>query len=190
MSIMLDTLEWLARYGFIDIIFGIGVISFLRRLIRRALPTNYEFLHVDVSPGVPGFIPDYNGKQVNVDQSFSLRISNSGRSNFYVARAYFRAKQRRWRTLWLWRTPTQIRVHPRSARIADKDAFELKFPDKRPEYFEEYEALIRPGSLNGQMTWLALEQPVEQRLIDKRRCGVLYVEYATSGRQGVHRVRV
>ncbi len=145
---ILDKFEWLARYGFIDIIFGLGVISFLVRLIRKAFPTNYEHLHINVSMGGHVSIPP----NIRVSQSFLIHLSNAGTTNLYIARAYFRAQQ--------------------------------------PNYFTEYEALIRPGHSNRQTTWLALEQPVNQQLIDRRGCGVLYIEYAASGRQGVHRTKV
>ncbi len=183
---ILNALEWLAKYGFIDIIFGIGVIGFLAQLIRKAFPTNYEHLHVNVSMGGPVSIPP----EIRVPQSFQIQLSNAGQVNLYIARAYFRAKQRQWWTLWLWNKPTQLRIHPRSDRIIDKDAFELKFPAQQPNYFTEYEALIRPGHPKRQTTWLAIEQPVEQLLINQRRCGALYIEYATSNKQGVHKINV
>jgi hypothetical protein len=81
-------------------------------------------------------------------------------------------------------------VHPQSYRIADKDAFELKSSQKQ-DSFTEYEALVRPGdSQRDVTTWLPLSEAASQEDIDKRRCGVLYVEYATTGKQGVHVVRV
>ena len=70
------------------------------------------------------------------------------------------------------------------------DAFELKFIGNQPQYFTDFETLIRPGSSNSQLTWLALEQPLQQPLIDKRRCGTLYIEYAVSGQQGIHRTPI
>ena len=39
-------------------------------------------------------------------------------------------------------------------------------------------------------TWLALEQPIEQRMIDNRNCGILYIEYATQTKQGKHIIKV
>ena len=186
MSDILKWLETLAKYGIIDIVFGIGVIGFIGRLISRAFPTNYDHLHVNVFIGGAVSIPGPG----NVQNSLNITLSNSGQSNFYLARAYFRAKQRRWWLLWLRPVETNIKIHPASARIVDKDAFELKFTGNQPQYFTEFETLIRPGSSNGQTTWLALEQPLQQRLINKRQCGVLYIEYAVAGQQGIHRTRI
>lgn len=184
MNSILNTLESAAKYGFIDIIFGLGVISFLIGVIKKAFPSNYDHLHVSVSPGgavsIPGAGP--------IPQSIVFTLSNAGRTNIYVARAFFRPKLRRWWLLWK-RTPTNLRIHPRSARIAHKDAFELKFIGSHPG-FSNFEALVPPGHSAGQATWLALAQSVQQIDIDNRQCGVLYVEYATAGKQGLHAVRV
>ncbi len=186
MDAVLDCLETLARYGIIDIVFGIGVIGFIGRLIRRAFPNNYDHLHVNASIGGPVQIP---GPGI-LQNSLNISLSNSGQSNFYLARAYFRAKQRRWWLLWLCPVETKIKIHPASARILDKDAFELKFTGNQPQYFTEFETLIRPGSSNVKTTWLALEQPLQQSLINKRKCGILYIEYAVAGQQGIHRTRI
>ena len=124
---ILGKFEWLARYGFIDIIFGLGVISFLVRLIRKAFPTNCEHLHINVSMGGCVSIPP----NISVSQSFLIHLSNAGTTNLYIARAYFRAKQGVWWTLWLWDKPTQLKVHPKSDRITDKKAFELKFSTEK-----------------------------------------------------------
>ena len=185
MQSILDTLKWLAEYGFIDIIFGVGVIGFLARVIKKALPSNYDHLHISISPGAAVSIPGAG----QVPQSIRFTLSNAGQANLFVARAYFRPKLRHWWSLWLKRTPTNIRVNPKSLRIAHKDAFELKFQGNNPG-FSNYEALVQPGHPSGQTTWLALDQPLNQKDIDNRLCGVLYVEYATSGKQGRHVVRV
>lgn len=181
---ILDNLEWLARYGFIDIIFGIGVIGFLARLVKKAFPSNYDHLHINVKAGGPASIPG-----AKVDQTLNINLRNAGQTNFYIARAYFRPKLRRWWFLWVKKTYTKLKVHPLSHRIADMDAFELKFKVDQAG-FCEYEALVQPGHNNGQTTWLALEEPSSQRDINKRLNGVLYIEYATSGRQGLHRTRI
>jgi hypothetical protein len=183
---LLDALERLTKYGLIDIFFGVGVISFLGGLIKKAFPTNYEHLHISIARGGPVSIPP----GIRLSQSFQIQLSNAGQVNLYIARAYFQAKQRQWWTLWLWNKHTELHIHPRSDRIIDKDAFELKFPAQQPNYFTEYEALIRPGHSNRQITWLALEEPIRQQLINRRVCGTLYVEYATSNKQGVHKIKV
>ncbi|MGA2177042.1 MAG: hypothetical protein ABSH38_18865 [Verrucomicrobiota bacterium] len=177
----LDGLEWFTKHGFLEMLFGFGVLG----LIRRAFPRKYEHLHVNVTSGGPVSVPPQSAAQ-----SLQIHLSNAGLVNLYIARAYFCAKQRHWWTLWLWNKPTQLRIHPKSDRIVDKDAFELKFRPGPASPFTEYETLIHPGHPHRESTWLALESPVKQHLIDQRRCGVLYIEYATSDHQGVHKVNV
>lgn len=185
---ILEISEWMTRYGIYDILTILGVFTFIGNMIRRGFPSNYEHLHISASLAAGTFSIPPN---VRVPQAFSIQLSNAGQTNLYIARAYFKSTQRAWWTLWLWGQPTALRVHPRSDRIADKDnAFELKFDGERPNHLTEYEALIPPGHNNRRSTWLALEQPVEQRLINNRKCGILYVEYATSNKQGIHKVRL
>lgn len=166
---------------------NIGIISYVVKLIRKGFPSNYEHLHISASQGGTVYIPP----NITCQHSFFIQLSNAGQTNIYIARAYFQPKQRVWWTLWLWNRGTQLHVHPRSDRIADKgNAFELKFSGERQNLFTEYETLIPSGHNHRQTTWLALEQLVGQRLIDSRKCGVLYVEYATSNKQGVHKIRI
>jgi hypothetical protein len=187
MKNVLDVLELLARYGLIDIVFGIGVTGLLWRFLIRIIPSRYEWLEVNATAGGQVKIPGAGA----VNQSFQIQLVNSGSTNCYVGRAYFRPKLRRWWLLWLKRTPTRIQVHPQSHRIVKKDAFELKFQDQEhKDIFSEFETLLRPGNVTGQTTWLALSTPVQQDDIDKHHCGVLYVEYAARGKQGVHAERI
>lgn len=184
---MLSTLEWLARYGFIDIIFGVGILGLVADFVRRAFPRKCDHLHVDVCAGGPVTIP----RAGQVQNSFTINLRGAGTTNIYVARAYFKTRIRRWWSLWLLKTATKLKVHPKSFRIAHKDAFELKFANSSTTPFTAYETLITPGSsASGTSTWLPLEEAVDSDLIQKRSCGILVVEYATSGRQGTHIVAV
>ena len=182
---MLNTLEWLAKYGFIDIFFGIGVTGLLWKYLHRFLPSNYPHLHVDLSREP---VVTIRGQKINT--AIRIDIRSAGASNFHIARAYFRAKLRPWWLLWLWPRPTKLKVHPASDRIADKDAYELKFQGDLPGGFTEYEALVRPGHQNGAWTWLALTEAASDDIIRERKCGNLYIEYATAGYQGIHKVRL
>ena len=188
MNLVLNTLgwlEWLAKYGFIEIFFGIGIIGFVARLMKKAVPSNYDHLHITVLPGGAVQIPG----DPHVPNSVRFVLNNAGQTNLFVARAYFRPKFRRWWSLWLWRKSTAIRIHPLSYRIPQKDAYELKFTGNNSG-FTNYETLVPPAHSTGQVTWLPLQEPLQQSEVDKRHSGVIYVEYATSGKQGVHVVRV
>lgn len=182
----METLKWLAEYGLIDIIFGIGVVGLITGLIRKFMPSNYERLHTSVSAGGPVII-----QTGQVNQSIQFQIKNAGPSNFYIARAYFRSERRSPCKLWLGWQRTPLQVHLDSSRIAEKDnAFELKFSGEQSQFLTDLEALVRPVSSNSQTTWLALEKPLTSELIQSRNCGVLYIEYATQGKQGTHVIRV
>jgi len=182
---MLNTLEWLAKYGFIDIIFGLGITGILWKFLRRFVPSNYPHLHVQLLPGPTVAI---RGQRINT--TIRVDIRSSGANNIYIARAYFRPKLRPGWLLWLKPWPTKLKVHPASDRIADKDAYELKFQGDHPRGFTEYEALVRPGHENGVWTWLALAEAASGEMIQERKCGDLYIEYATSDYQGIHKVRL
>jgi hypothetical protein len=144
-----------------------------------------------MSAGGPVTIPDVAEQ---LQHSFAIDLRNVGPANIYVARAYFRPKLRRWWFLWLRRSPTRLKVHPQAFRIASKDAFALAFKGEQAfagqQVFTEHETLIRPVPPTTVRTWLPLTEEVRQKEIEKRRCGVLYVEYATSGKQGLHVVRL
>ncbi len=85
--------------------------------------------------------------------------------------------------------PTKLKVNPKSAKIADRQAYELKFSDGDLA-LTDLETLLRPRAQVGTKTWLALSEPVRQEQIDKRVCGTLYIEYATNKKSGLHSVRV
>jgi len=186
MDLVLSKLEWLSKYGLIDIIFGIGVISFIFRIIKKAFPSNFEYLHIDVAIGDSVSIP----RAGKLDNSLIIRFRNAGYKNIYIARVYFQSKLRTWWTLWLFKLPTRLKVHPQAYRIIDKDAFEVKFNNDN-NGTTEYDTFLKPGSSNkGKSSWIPLEEPVTQNIINDRKCGVLFIEYATQGKQGIHRIRV
>jgi hypothetical protein len=182
---MLETLEWLAKYGFIDIIFGVGIFGLAWKFLRKFVHSNYSHLHVSLSRGDQMQI---HGE--DVDSSIRIDIRNSGSTNFYIARAYFKEKLRPWWLLWFLPIKTKLKVHPSSDRISDKDAYELKFSGSTLGGLTEYEALVTPGHGNGVTTFLALTENAADEIIQNRKCGVLYIEYAVSGKQGIHRVRL
>ena len=183
---MFEFLKSASDYGLIDIFFGIGIPAFLWSLIRKRAPRNYPYLHVSVSEGHSDFIPPNHQNLCAIIFS----ISNSGNSNFYIARAYFIPTRSSWITLFL-AIKTPIKVHPFSDKIADKNnAFELKFISDDPIIFTEYETIIRPSHKNRKQTFLALTEPLTLEMIQNRNCGTLYIDYATREFQGTHKIRV
>ena len=183
----MELLANLSKYGIIDIFFGVGIPTFLWALLVKKFPKNFNRLHVSISEGPIVQIPP-KGEKLN---SMKISLRNSGSTNLYVARAYFKSSQKKWFTLFLWDHKTELGVHPASDRIADKgNAFELKFSGEPPYYFTEFEVLIKPGGLNGVWTWLALSIPISDSQISEKRSGTLYIEYATQDFQGLHVVQI
>ena len=130
---MLELLETLSRYSFFDIFFGVGITSLFWRFLRRFVPINCPHLHVDIKPG-----PQVKIRGIAIPDSLRIDIRNSGATNIYIARAYFRAKIRPWWLLWVYPLHTRLQVHPESDRIADLDAYELKFEGDIRNGFTEY----------------------------------------------------
>jgi len=135
MNAILKTLEWLTKYGFLEIFLGIGVLGLVGKLVHRIVPSNCNYLDVSQSAGGPAAIPGAV-EQLQVQHSFTIYLRNVGPANIYVARAYFRPKLRRWWSPWLYRTRTRLRVHPQACRIADKDAFALAFLREQGGYLQ------------------------------------------------------
>jgi hypothetical protein len=184
---VLDSLEWLAKYGLIDIIFGIGVTGILWNFLRRRFPRRCEALVVDVAVSGTCQIPGSNGHV----PSFTIHLRNtaSGKdSNIYVARAYFR---KRYGFMGLFRPNGKLPVHPASERMLENDSYALKFRGQNKNVgFSDYETLILPGHEYGEMTFLALANEPTYPVREKRVSGTLFIEYASKGTMGVHRVRV
>src|SRR6266550_2091176 len=96
-----------------------------------------------------------------------------------MARAYIRPKLRRCWFLWRRRSPTKLRVHYRLSASQARMHLRSPFALAGQQEFTEYETLlcrVPPATVR---KWLPLTEALRQREIDKRRCGVLYVEYAT-----------
>ena len=190
---ILEKLEWLTKYGLIEIFFGIGVLSLIGKLIRKITPSNCSYLEVNPFAGPAVTIPGAL-QPIHVPHSLTMDLRNVGPANIYVARAYFRPKRRRWYWLWLRRSPTGLKVHPQAFRNKDTFALSFELPGQQAQQvqhmFTEYETLLRPVAGWTARTWLPLTEAVDQQQIEKRRCGVLYLEYASKDRQGLHVVRL
>ena len=177
MSFILDKLEWAARYGFIDIAFGLGVTGIIWRGLRRFVPRNLEHLHIHVQPHELHVANDIE----TYDNALGIFISNAGQHNIYIARAFFRD---RYRTIWPLTSRSELPIYPKAFRSAAHDAYEIKFGDG----WYEFDCLIKPGHRT--FTYLPLSKPPDETTIAGHRCGTIILEYATAGRSGVHRVRV
>lgn len=77
MTKFLSLLEYLARYGIFDILFGIGILGYLRRLLRRRI--------VKALPGI-----DILPRITPHEGQLEMEIRNSSREPLYLYRATFR----------------------------------------------------------------------------------------------------
>ena len=177
MTQILETLETLSKYGIIDIVFGFGIIGLLLRGLRKYFPQNIEALHVhvqNVDIQVSNDLERYN-------TALGIFISNSGTSNIYIARAFFRPYSKRF--IFLKRY-TELKIYPKAFKSAFHNAYEIKFG----KGWWEFDILIKPN--NREMTYLPLSEPAKESVIKNRKCGTVILEYATAGKSGRYIVRV
>lgn len=177
MDLMLKWLEWLAKYGIIDIIFGVGIISLVIRFLHRFFPRNLDHLHVHVQRSQISS----HSQHENYDNVLGIFISNSGTMNIYIAMAFFRPYSRK---AFFLKRRTKLNINPCAFKSAAHNAYEIKFG----EQWYDFDVIIKPGQRA--FTYLPLSEPVNQNLIDTRECGSILLEYATAGKSGRHIVRI
>jgi hypothetical protein len=77
MKLILDVLEWLAKYGLIEIFFGVGILAYIKRKFHTR-PRRY-IEGVDILPTIP------------VDNDvLEIEIVNNSRETLYLHHARFR----------------------------------------------------------------------------------------------------
>jgi hypothetical protein len=77
MQRILDILEWLARYGFIEIFFGVGILTYIKRKFQTRTKRHID--GVDILPTIP------------VDNDvLEIEIINNSREPLYLHHARFR----------------------------------------------------------------------------------------------------
>jgi hypothetical protein len=74
---VLSKLEWLSKYGFIDIIFGIGIFTFIAKILKKKVRSDIE--SVDFLPHL-----DLTRKE------FRLGIKNQSNQPLYLYKAYIK----------------------------------------------------------------------------------------------------
>lgn len=72
----LEWLEWLTRYGFIDILFGIGILGYIRKLLKKPI--------VEYIPGI-----EISRRFRANDGYFEIEVQNLSALPLYVYKAYF-----------------------------------------------------------------------------------------------------
>jgi hypothetical protein len=77
MTLILNILEWLTKYGLIDIFFGVGILAYIQRKFRTRVRRYIE--GVDILPAIP------------VDSDvLEIEIVNNSREPLYLHHARFR----------------------------------------------------------------------------------------------------
>lgn len=165
---LFTSLEWLAKYGFIDIFFGLGVLGFVYKLFQRAIPRNLDELSVSV---------DFESRNNHL---LYIQISNSGGKNIYISRAYFKPRRNKWYELKK-RPSLKFLTQPNYYNLTHKH-YEVRFSAD----LKSYDVLIKPGFENKQSTALGLQEIPEYRVLGEGLYGKLTIEYSTYGKQGKH----
>lgn len=174
---LLDTLEWAAKYGLIDIVFGIGITGLVVRGLRRYLPRNLDSLHVHVQHQKVSAHNEFE----DYEHSLGVFIANAGTNNVYIARAFFRPYYRKF---FFLKKRSKLPIYPKAFKSAAHNAYEIKFGNQ----WYEYDVIIKPGGR--EFTYLPLSSPPDERVLSRRECGTIAIEYATAGKSGIHVVRV
>lgn len=170
---IMDILEYLSKYGLIDIFFGIGILGIVSRLVSRVIPSNLDELHVNAD-----FVVQ------NTPLMF-VQIANAGRKNIYISRAYFKPRPHRW--------PFSKNKHALALSLRGNfrnlslNFYELRFGT---EGSREYDCLVKPGHDKKVSTGLQLDSLPRITETGAGRFGKIVIEYATYGKQGRHVVPV
>lgn len=166
----METLEYLAKYGFIDIFFGIGALGIISRLVSRVVPSNLDELHVSAD-----FVVQNN-------PLFFVQISNAGGRNIYISRAYFKPKKGLFQ-----KNKNTISPNVRgNFKNITQNFYELRFG----EGTREYDYLLKPGYENKASTGLQLDSMPSTLETGAGLFGKVVIEYATYDKQGKHVIPV
>lgn len=169
---IMEYLEWLSKYGFIDIFFGIGVLSVVYRMFIKIVPRNLDDLSINV---------DFAEQNGNV---LFIQIANTGGKNIYISHAYFKPRTHKF---YYFRQKTIIEFTEKANFYSlNHKHYEVRFPPN----LQNYDVLIKPGFVNKISTGLAINNRPDNSLIGKGRFGKLIIEYSTYGKQGHHVARV
>ncbi len=168
---IMDILEYWAKYGFIDIFFGVGVLGIISPLVRRIVPSNLDELHVSA---------DFAAQ--NTDLLF-VQIANAGGKNIYISRAYF--KPRRYSRFYLKNKHVLACSQMGNFWNLTLNFYELRFGKNAGEY----DCLLKPGYEHKVATGLQLDS-LPQEKTGTGIFGKVVIEYATYGKQGRHVVPI
>jgi hypothetical protein len=176
---LLDWLEWLARYGIIDIVFGVGILGYLRQLFRS--PT------VEHIPGVEIH------RRFRTDGGYlEIEVMNLSSQPLYIYKAHF---NRRYETLgvpWNWFVVAWRTKFPKAAATEKMNlqGEYLLIPHNQAGNRVQWVLLEFRNSafytvhIENGAEFIAREQDSLNRLISKRECGTLtlYCVHGTSER--------
>ncbi|HHF3181678.1 TPA: hypothetical protein ACPJ1Q_000869 [Vibrio alginolyticus] len=158
----------------ISLLIFLGLASFL----RRVFPSNSKDLEVKLLKGEGLKI----GSQAFHSAEFELK--NSGDKNIYISRAYFKEG---YKTFWVFNRKSAINIFQFADRLHAKgNSFELKFLSNSLGDLTDREAIIRPKARVS--TLLPLSSEIDENTLLAKKSGYLYLEYASEGQRGVHKV--
>ena len=168
----MTNLKFLAEYGFIDIIFGIGSLGIISRLVTKLMPSNLDELHVNA---------DFSAPNSNL---LFVQISNSGGRNIYISRVFFKPRAHE---KIMFRNKYVLAINPRANfKNISRKFYELRFGDGT----KDYDCLLKPGFENKVSTALQLDSLPSYPETGSGLFGKVVIEYATYGKQGKHVIKI
>lgn len=158
----------------ISLLIFLGLASFLRRLF----PSNCQDLEVKLQKG--------HGLKIGDEpfHSAQFELKNSGDKNIYISRAYFKEG---YKTLGVFKRKSIMDVWQSADRLhARGNSFELKFLSNSKGDLTDREAIIRPKDRVS--TLLPVNREIDESTSLAKKSGYLYLEYASEGQRGVHKI--
>lgn len=170
-SSKLETLKWLAEYGFIDMFFGFGALTIIYQLFRKVIPKNIDELEVSA---------DFESDK---DDLLYIQLTNSGNKNIYISKAYFKP----FKIGYPFKRAQILKIQQRAnLHVIGSDYYIVKFPPN----LQNLDLLLKPGLSNSVKTGLSLHEKPEGKYRNKGKLGKFVFEYSLYGKNGKHVVKL
>lgn len=182
-------LEFLSRYGLIDIFFGVGIVTYFQRKFRRRVAEGID--GIEIMPRIAAR-----------DSFVEIKIRNNSKEPLYLFRASFRPGYRssetdtsslgsRIRTTFFyhWENGDLPRVTEGTRTI--RGDFVLQGLDPKGEEVDSL--FLEPKSAGAFLVGIeesSQDDRVWDQILDKRRCGELRVHYVHGETGGLLQVQI
>lgn len=181
----LDCLEWLARYGIIDIMFGLGILGYIRRLFRRPTVEHIEGLEIR--------------RRFRVDGGyFEIEVLNLTSQSLYIYKAYFSRRYQALSAPWSWFVGYYKTKFPKvtaSEKMNLRGEYLLVPHDQAGNRVQSVLLELRNSAfycvhIEDGANIIANEQDRLDRLISERECGTLALHCVHGTSERILRTRI